>query len=281
MGIQLKRRYLDARRSLKIMLDLRRRKRLIGTKPVLEGEDIVVSLTSYPPRYPSLHLVIESLLGQTLLPNRVVLYIARSQRATLPTRLTRMQDGRFEIKFVDDLKSYKKLLPALDDFSTSTIVIVDDDVIYPVDLLHDLVATGRAYPGSVVCGRAHRLRTNVDGTLLPYRSWEFDVSDAAAKRPSTNIMPTGMGGVLYPPGSMVDRVRDIEEAMRLCPQGDDIWFFWMARLNGTRIVRIDQTFTPLHPTGSQDEALWHNNLTGGGNDPQIQSINAIYPLPMA
>ena len=41
----------------------------------LSGKRIIVSLTSYPARYESLHLVVESMLKQKLKANKVILYL--------------------------------------------------------------------------------------------------------------------------------------------------------------------------------------------------------------
>lgn len=279
MGLQIKRRYIDFRRDLRIRLNLWTR-RSTGESPLLTGERVVVSFTSYPPRYSSLHSVAQSLLKQTVLPTCVVLYIAESQAETLPVEVMRMQDERFKVRFVEDLRSYKKLLPALTDFPESIVITADDDVIYPADFVESLLKQSRANPRAVVCTRAHRITLDSDGSLRPYSEWEFDVQDPRSLEPSKDIMPTGVGGVLYPPGSLLPRVRDVAEALRLCPRGDDLWFFWMARLAGTLIVKTPTPFTLLFPTGSQDTALWHDNLTGGGNDPQIQALQAAHPLPL-
>ncbi|MFC3215790.1 hypothetical protein [Novosphingobium panipatense] len=53
----------------------------------LAGE-LVVSLTSYPVRYATLHLTLKSLLRQQTVPDRIVLWIADGDVAALP-RATR------------------------------------------------------------------------------------------------------------------------------------------------------------------------------------------------
>ncbi len=45
---------------------------------------LVVSLTSYPPRFPTLHLTLMTLLSQQVLPDRVVLYVFEGDHASLP-----------------------------------------------------------------------------------------------------------------------------------------------------------------------------------------------------
>ena len=48
---------------------------------------------------------------------------------------------------------------------------------------------------------------------------------------------TGSNGVLYPPHCLADAVLDEETFTRICPTEDDIWFFAMSLLAGTRTVR--------------------------------------------
>lgn len=106
-----------------------------------QAASLVVSLTSFPPRIERVHLVIQSLLTQTLQPHRIVLYLSQQEfpNRTLPQRLARLAQlakDRFEIRFVEgNLGPYKKLLCALSDFSGSPIVTCDDDRIYPPQLL--------------------------------------------------------------------------------------------------------------------------------------------------
>ena len=50
------------------------------------------------------------------------------------------------------------------------------------------------------------------------------------------MFPTSGAGVLYPPGVFDLRVSDEAMFSSLCPTADDIWLYWMARLNGA-VVR--------------------------------------------
>jgi hypothetical protein len=268
----LKKKYDSFKRTLKIQREFDSRPRSTTTS------DVVISLTSFPARYDKLHQVITGLRLQTVLPARVVLYIAHHQVAELPQKLLKMQDDVFEIRHSEDMRSFTKLLPALKDFPESKIVTVDDDVIYPAVMLEQLLTGHAEAPGSICCVRAHRPTFTATGDFQPYNDWEFNVQDDAARIPNKHIMPTGVGGVIYPPHSLAPEVLDIEKARRLCPKGDDLWFYWMGRLAGVTYKKVGPEFTTFHTFGSQDQSLWNEN-SQGGNDVQIRALVEEYGMP--
>ncbi len=99
-----------------------------------DNNDIIISLTSYPERIGTLHFVIKSLLEQTIKPYKIVLYLAIEQFPNkdkdLPLDLLELKNETFEIHYCEDLKSYKKLIPALKEYPDKVIITVDDDLIY-------------------------------------------------------------------------------------------------------------------------------------------------------
>jgi hypothetical protein len=216
------------------------------------------------------------LLGQTVRPDRIVLWIAHSDVATLPGRVLALDGLGFEIRTCDDLRSYKKLVPALEAFPDAFIVTADDDNQYPADGLERLLRG--AEPDVISCIRAHRMTQSADGTLGPWASWELNVADEQAQQPSIDIMPIGIGGVLYPPRSLDPRVTDRAAFERLCANGDDLWFYWCARMAGTRHKKVgDRMILPLWP-GSQEQSLWAVNAAGG-NDRMIAALQAEFGPP--
>lgn len=253
----------------------------------LPGE-LIVSLTSFPPRFPTLHLTLNSLLRQQTRPDRIVLWLAHGDKERLPSAVLRLLGGGIELREVDDVRSYKKLVFALEAFPDAWIATVDDDVFYKPDWLgllvdgldldgpeHDIAATGAV----ITCHRAHRLTQTAGGTLAPYRDWQWDAEDAAAHRPSPDLMPTGIGGILYPPGALHPEVvvRSLYED--LAPSADDLWFFWCARRAGSTYRKVGPHFEQLTWWSSQGERLFDDNITR--NDAQIARLVARYGSPLA
>ena len=247
----------------------RARRPRAGKSHGLPGE-LIVSLTSYPARFSTLHLTLGCLLDQTVQPDRTILWIAHDDLGQLPAAVREMERHGLEIRPCDDLRSFKKLVPALEDFPDAFVATADDDVHYPRRWLEELVSGSE--DGVISCHRAHRMTHLPDGTLRPYIEWEFAVRDAAARRPSADILPTGIGGILYPPHCLDPRVTDRQRFLRLCPGGDDLWFYWCARRAGTLYRKVGGEFRLLTWTGTQDSSLWLGN-EAGGNDRMIRALN--------
>jgi len=239
-----------------------------GKKHSLPGE-LIVSLTSYPARFGTLHLTLGCLLDQSIKADRTILWIAHNDLDQMPAAVRKLERHGLEIRRCDDLRSFKKLVPALDAFPNAFIATADDDLSYPRNWLETLASGSE--DGVITCRRAHRMARLPDGRLRPYLEWEFAVQDAAAGKPSTDILPTGVGGILYPPHGLDPRVTDRELFLRLCPGGDDLWFYWCARMAGTLYRKVGGRFRIVTWPGTQDSSLWANN-EAGGNDRMIRAL---------
>ncbi|WP_249020833.1 hypothetical protein [Conexibacter sp. S30A1] len=212
--------------------------------------------------------------------NRVVVSLLEPEfpERRLPAWLERLaRRGRIEIIWTDgDLRSYAKLIPALRVHPDRVIVTADDDVLYPPGWLEGLVRTADRLPGTIVGYRARPVCTRPGGTLRPYNEWtpdqlaELDLDGVSA----TQVMLTGVGGVLYPPGALPDEVMDVELARSLCPTADDVWFWAMELKAGARLAVIPPGYRDFGASrGSQaNGTLVAVNVDGGANDRQIRSV---------
>lgn len=197
------------------------------------GKRIVVSFTTYGMRINDVHLVIESIMQQTLKPNKIILWLDQTEftEHTIPASLKELKTRGLEICFFEDIKSYNKLIPALRNYPNDIIITIDDDVIYPIDLIDRLYHQHVKYPNEVICTHAHIISFSKEGVLLPYELWPDPPTDRS--RSSKSFLPLGIGGVLYPPKCLHDDVFKKEIFMSLSPMADDLWFKIMALRNGT------------------------------------------------
>ncbi len=237
---------------------------------------LIVTLTSYPPRYPTLHLTLKSLLAQSVRPDRFCLWIARSDFASLPLNVHELEQDGLEILQCSDMKSYKKIIPSLEADQHNFFVTADDDRYYARDWLRELVDAHPIGEKQVTCGRAHRIAVDADGMPLPYLDWKIDVTDEGA---SKLVFPTGLGGVLYEPGIFHSDVTKSEIFLELCPTADDIWLYWMASLNGARFRKIGPKRRQITWVDSQRVALYAQNRTA--NDEQLAKMIDRYGFPAA
>lgn len=202
--------------------------------------DYIVSLTTYYPMFNYTHLAIESLLCQECpCDYEVHLYLARTDvvknGGVIPPQIEALTKRGLKI-FIkdDDLFSYNKLVYALRDNPGKTIITVDDDIVYPVDLLIKLIHRSKQFPGCIVCFRGHVLSFNSKGQMRSYNEiLHRRQDDAKHLVPSLCLLPTGVSGVLYPPCSLDDIAIDSEQFMKLSPHADDIWFKMASLKKGT------------------------------------------------
>lgn len=238
----------------------------------LPGE-LIVSLTSYPARFPTLHLTLACLLDQTVKADRTILWIAHGDLDRLPPEVRKLKQRGLDIRGCDDIRSFKKLVPALEAFPDAFIVTADDDLYYPADWLEQLVEGALRHETIIQCHRTHRIKRSCDGKMAPYLAWDSDVQDERARRPSSDLLATTGAGALFPPNSLHPRVTDRDLFQRLCPDGDDLWFYWCAREAGTKHRKIGRRFRLTFWKGTQDSRLWNQNEQGG-NDKMIAALQA-------
>ena len=202
---------------------------------------VIVSLTSFPAAIPYAAKAIQSILQGNILPDKVILYLTFAQfgEEGIPQELTDMaeQNPLFEIRdYSRDIRSYRKLIPAIKDFPDAIIVTIDDDVAYHKNMLRDLLRLHEQMPDAVL---AHRAKLIKPGE--PYRKWRkyrwYHFLTKRIHRDFKNIQ-TGVGGVLYPPNSLNKEMLDVELFTEIAPTTDDIWFWAAGVANGYPVIPV-------------------------------------------
>ena len=276
------RRFLNYETWLTLCASIKRSK---GTETCCDDNSYIISLTSIPSRMDSVHVVIESLLSQKHKPEHVILWLSEHDRNgnkildrnKIPAFLKKQTKRGLLIKFCDDFRSYRKLLPAMQEYPNSHIVTADDDIIYPSDWLKKLVSVHQDHPGCVVCYRGVKISFNEDGELLPYLQWpEF----TAKNNPSFDLFPQGGEGTIYPKGTFNQDAFDKDIFLKICLTADDVWFKAMSLHNNVKCVKITAFHNDfLRVRNSQGEdTLHHVNNILGQNDIQINDVFTKYSL---
>ena len=112
--------------------------------------------------------------------------------------------------------------------------------------------------------------------ILPYNTWPIK----SYKNESYLNFFTGVGGVLYKKEFLHKDIMNENIFMNICKDGDDIWFWGMAVLQGTKIKSLIPSFNELdYIEGSQEEnvSLWHKNVNCGENDIKLNDFLTLYP----
>lgn len=237
-------------------------------EPLLSTGAPVVSLTTYEPRWHSVHYTIESIGAGSLRPSRLMLWVAPSvlERGT-PEPLQRQVARGLEIRSCEDLGPHKKYFPMVNEPALGCdLVTADDDVLYWGDWLAALAAAAQRRPGLIHAHRASVMRFDGAGAFRPYREWPA----CRTTRASPLHFFTGVGGVLYPP-AMQDALQRAGDGFRQsCPRADDIWLNAVAWRSGFAVCQV-APFAPLlfEVPGTRAHGLAKENRDSGGNDRQL------------
>ncbi len=198
-------------------------------------------MTSFPAAINYATQAVKYILKGSVLPDKLVLYLTFSQfeECGIPEELTALaaENPIFEIRNYDrDIRSYRKLIPALADFPEAVIVTVDDDVAYHPDMLRELLETHARLPHAIIAHRAKRIKPG-----KPYHQWKkYRWYDFLCKKYHIGFanLQTGVGGALYPPHSLKKEMLDPDLFTQMAPTVDDIWFWAAGVANGYPVVPV-------------------------------------------
>ncbi|CBG40191.1 hypothetical protein [Helicobacter mustelae] len=124
----------------------------------IEQNDIIISFTTHRERIHYVHYVLDSLFFQTIRPQEVRLYLTQGEYQSLPKVLKKFGSW-LKIIEVEDLGTFKKFIPALQDVSRhQTLISLDDDLIYPPDFVQKLVDLKARHQDSMITFMAYRDR---------------------------------------------------------------------------------------------------------------------------
>lgn len=253
----------------------------LGARPLGKGRDhglpaqLIVSLTSYAARFDTLALTLRGILGQTVRPDRVILWLDEGDVPKVPPEVQALTASGLQIEVCPNWRSYKKIVPTLLEYPDSYIVTADDDVYYDADWLAGLVTAAQS-GARIACRRAHLVTLDAAGKPRSYTEWHHNID-----QPQTSplVFLTGVSGVIYAPGSLHPDVTNADLFTQLAPRSDDVWLYWMHRLNGVEAQKIGGKARILEWDGSQAQSLRSENLHGTGNDQAIAALQDHYGWP--
>lgn len=263
--------FLDDRKNRAIdealMYELRKYKGIqckqINTKKTSKWSQVIVTLTSFPARIKHIRPTIESLLVQSYMPSQIILWLAREEfpegMEEVPKEVRELQNGIFSIKWCHNIRSYKKLVPALQEFSSDIIVTADDDLIYDREWLLRLYKTHLEFPNDIICHRITKMIKDKEGRWADIPGgWEYYSGASYLNK------LTGGSGTLYPPNALALEITNEKMFMGLAPTSDDIWFWLMGVYNNTKIRAAKDCIAYLNVNSNMREtpALSKENDSG-------------------
>jgi len=250
---------------------------------------LVASLSSIPPRFGAISLTLESLLGQSARPDRVILWIPQAYRrfADWDGSLPAVPEGVEIARTEDDLGPATKILPATRAFRGQDVdlLLCDDDRAYAPEWAAEFLAAKHDHPGCAIAKRgllADRIAGTASARALQPRAlprtesedWEYRAKRLWARitaqpRPERRLFKQsgyidcfeGCSGVLLRPEFFDDADFDIPEVAWAV---DDVWLSACLARKGVPIWLIANTVTPLNTAAQAQAPLADAVIAGAG-----------------
>tara|TARA_B100000963_G_C22535268_1_gene629480 strand:+ start:373 stop:1176 length:804 start_codon:yes stop_codon:yes gene_type:complete len=214
----------------------------------------IISLTSIPSRFKHIDKTLNSLLGQDIEIDKVVLYLPKHYKR-FDIKLDKLPcvPKGITTKFSDiDYGPATKILPAIKDFMDKDVRIIfcDDDRIYPNNFVSSLISASKSRPNDVISLEGRDIKDiskfNWQGKNFPRstiinKNFLYRLKRALSFgiwKPQKNSQAgyadtfAGFGGVLVYPKFFNSNFFQIPEE---CWMNDDIWISGQLEINKIKI----------------------------------------------
>lgn len=227
---------------------------------------IIISFTTIPSRINTIPIMLKSVFNQTMMPDRIILWITDKieNKDIVEELLSEEIEHGLEIRYIKDIQVHTKYYYALEENPDDIVITLDDDILYPEDLIEKLYKSYLENPGCIIAARTHEITFN-NNDLKKYKDWNKLAPGKQNKDKS--LLATGVGGVLYPPQVLYKDWKNIDLFLKLSAKADDIWLKIMETLAGTDVVKLYRYTKENFIIGStQSIALSKQNVGEDRND---------------
>lgn len=215
--------------------------------------NIIISLTSYGTRLKLVTKTVFSILYGTIRPTKICLTLFKDDVKFIPAELQLLIDNNIvELLFADEnLKSHLKYFYCLQKYNTYKIITIDDDIIYPKDLIEKLIKHDD--DKSIIANCGHTIQKDL----------RYNYDKPTIKNSHKNL---GLGafGILYQPNCFDIYQPKIEEIKNIL-HNDDVYLKVLEIRNkkSVLILNTDEKNYKLIDTGKNN--LHTENWNGRTN----------------
>lgn len=240
--------------------------------------EIIVSLTSYPARIKTVDRVLDSIIRQTILPVKIVLFLSADQfhgYKGFPD-FSQYEKFGFEICWKrEDLGPHKKYYYAMQQYPDNVVITIDDDIYYKETMIEELLKYHKKYPHAVITRRAHLVTWMENGCIAPYEKWYFE-NFTYIGIPRMDLVATGCSGILYPPHIFKPELFNKDLFMEKAPYADDLWLKVMELYSEIPVVLARHYFEDSGLENYCENGLYRKKNINGGNDIQLHALLEYY-----
>jgi len=241
---------------------------------------VIVNLTTTSHRLHLCSATIFSLIQQSLIPNKIIIWVSESSYlsdkgvSSIPEWVSFLngflnsKESLIEVKYTANTGPYRKIIPALRTFTVDDILVyADDDVIYGKDWLKKIITkfemNDRRF---VVAPRVRLIKKNILGINRGYNSYPICSSDSLLK---DEYIITGVGGCALCTSHIKDFFISMNDYLDVAPTTDDLWISKIIQLSGTKLLVCPEAIIDV-------QEVWHEQFT-------LNSINTfklknLFPL---
>jgi hypothetical protein len=201
---------------------------------------IIVSITSIPSRFDKLYLCLETIMEQTMKPDKIILYLGvNTKDKALPQTIVKLKKRGLTIEYREDkyLKPHTKYFYAMQEYPNDIIITFDDDILYNKNIIENLYNSYLRFPNAVSAIRVHKITFTDKNEIDKYDNWKFEYTGEDSLTPNHYLCATGVGGVLYPPHIMIDETFNLENIKNLSLNTDDLWLKIMEIKGNIKVVK--------------------------------------------
>jgi len=203
---------------------------------------IFVSLTSYSTRLLTIDKVIDSILGGTLIPDKIILTLFYKDYYLISKEINDyFIKKKIELIIVNiDIRPHKKYFFSMQKYPYDIIINIDDDIIYEKSTIESLYYNYLKFPFSISARRVNLIKYNkTTRKALAYKDWPKDYT--LLKKPSFDLLATGVGGILYPPNILKIHYSLIYE-LDNCITSDDLYLKYRENLFKIKTVWVPNNY---------------------------------------
>ena len=239
------------------------------------NKKLTVSMSVKFERLKFFKLTLISIFNQTIMPDEILLWIENKHKSRVPKSILNFRKYGLKIKFCKNYRSYNKIIHTLKIRKNNYIITFDDDIYYHKKSIEYLIKKSIKFNKCVVSNRMHKIITK-NKLPVQYRDWIWNSTNRKISK--FNFL-TGVYGVLYPPKSFFKDVLKNKIFTKLCPTADDIWLYWMLRLNKKYVVWSGFRNRNIDILNFDFKDLKKQNISEGNNDKQILKLINYYKFP--
>ena len=147
--------------------------------PLVEGNGVIVSLTSFPKRFPDLKYTLRTILRQSVRPEKIVVNLTVQECPNgfndIPDYLKEFIELGVEYRFrPKNIKPHCKYFFIMQEYinTDKLIVTMDDDILYRSNVIESLLALHESNP-DCICARIVRRISFKDGVPISYENWDI------------------------------------------------------------------------------------------------------------